>query len=248
MKAYRRAYEHKVEVEEDEDACRTRTHPRATYHPLHPSAFPYVLLNVRVMIFFHRVSPREEDPPIHRISVYNYDTGESCPKGSLSPPPPLPSPLIIAVPFRGNVSRSRSFHRATTISRRSEAKRRSTPASEIDESTIDESKSKLTGERVVGRTGFSPAVPSRKGLRHPGYTGVPPGCPRGCNEDKSLAYLINSQRSTARSVPFHILSRRPSTSSSFSPLPVRAPSVFQLRGSNRERVFAPDPTRNVLCY
>lgn len=63
-------------------------------------------------------------------------------------------------------------------------------------------------ERVPRRTGFSPAVPSRKGLRHPGCTGVPPGCPRGCNEDKSPAYLINSQRSPAQPGPFH-LSRGP---------------------------------------
>lgn len=93
-------------------------------------------------------------------------------------------------------------------------------------------------ERVPRRTGFSPAVPSRKGLRHPGCTGVPPGCPRGCNEDKSPAYLINSQRSPAQPGPFH-LSRGPHVSS---------PSLsFELGSWIESRAsFCPGPTRNAL--
>jgi len=47
--------------------------------------------------------------------------------------------------------------------------------------------------------GFSAAGAGSRGLRHPSYTRVPPGCPRGCNEDKSLAYLINSRRSRVQS-------------------------------------------------
>lgn len=53
-----------------------------------------------------------------------------------------------------------------------------------------------------------------RGLRHPGYAGVPPGCPRGCNEDKSLVYLINSRRSLVQ--PGSTVLSWP-TSSCFSP-------------------------------
>lgn len=104
--------------------------------------------------------------------------------------PPLR--LIIPVPFRGNVSFVPPF-RYDYFSPRRDVAPPPPPRSKVGSG-----ESKRTTNRV-GRTGFSPAVPSRKGLRHPGYTDVPPGCPRGCNEDKSLAYLINSQRSTARS-------------------------------------------------
>lgn len=102
-------------------------------------------------------------------------------------------------------------------------------------------------EQVPRRTGFSPAVPSRKGLRHPGYTGVPPGCPRGCNEDKSLAYLINSQRSPAQPAPFH-LSRGPRRHV-LSSLPFLRASVFELGSWIESRAsFCPGQptTSNVL--
>lgn len=102
-------------------------------------------------------------------------------------------------------------------------------------------------EQVPRRTGFSPAVPSRKGLRHPGYTGVPPGCPRGCNEDKSLAYLINSQRSPAQPAPFHF-SRGPRRHV-LSSLPFLRASVFELGSWIESRAsFCPGQptTSNVL--
>lgn len=102
-------------------------------------------------------------------------------------------------------------------------------------------------EQVPRRTGFSPAVPSRKGLRHPAYTGVPPGCPRGCNEDKSLAYLINSQRSPAQPAPFH-LSRGPRRHV-LSSLPFLRASVFELGSWIESRAsFCPGQptTSNVL--
>lgn len=77
------------------------------------------------------------------------------------------------------------------------------------------------------------AMPVHEGHRHPGYTRVPPGCPRGCNEDKSLAYLINSRRSPVQRVP------SPSLLLLLLFLSL-ASFVLRHRESNRERVFAGD--------
>lgn len=91
---------------------------------------------------------------------------------------------------------------------------------------------KLQSERVWWTQtvdGFFTRGAESRGLRHPGYTGVPPGCPRGCNEDKSLAYLINSRRSLVQRGAFELSWPTSAPPSSFpSPL---APSLSSLPSS-----------------
>lgn len=90
---------------------------------------------------------------------------------------------------------------------------------------------KLQSERVrwtQSVDGFFTRGAESRGLRHPGYTGVPPGCPRGCNEDKSLAYLINSRRSLVQRDAFELSWPTSAPPSSPSPL---APSLSSLPSS-----------------
>ena len=82
------------------------------------------------------------------------------------------------------------------------------------------------------RSRFSPTDAScSRGFRHPSYTRVPLGYPRGCNEDKSLAYLINSRRSP---VQYWILSTSSSHPSS-SGIVDRIESEFLLATSGQGR-------------
>lgn len=183
------------------------------------------------MIFFHpsRVSPREEDPST--ISVYIITIRANRPRVRKETDHHHHRlRLIIGVP-RAIVRADRGTEHFPRIRRRIQP-----PAPSPRPPPPPRSVSRNNGSKrneSPRRTGFSPAVPSRKGLRHPAYTGVPPGCPRGCNEDKSPAYLINSQRSPA---PLHVAPLSPSL---LVPLSFARPSSNSDRGSNRERVFAP---------
>lgn len=193
-----------------------------------------MLLNVRV-IFFHpsRVSPREEDPST--ISVYIITIRANRPRVRKETDHHHHRlRLIIGVP-RAIVRADRGTEHFPRIRRRIQ------PPAPSPRPPPPRSVSRNNGSKrneSPRRTGFSPAVPSRKGLRHPAYTGVPPGCPRGCNEDKSPAYLINSQRSPA---PLHVaLSPR-------SPF-LRA-SVFELGSWIESRAsFCPGPANRPVTH
>lgn len=191
------------------------------------------------MIFFHpsRVSPREEDPST--ISVYIITIRANRPRVRKETDHHHHRlRLIIGVP-RAIVRADRGTEHFPRIRRRIQ------PPAPSPRPPPPRSVSRNNGSKrneSPRRTGFSPAVPSRKGLRHPAYTGVPPGCPRGCNEDKSPAYLINSQRSPA---PLHVALSPPLSSFPF-------PSRVRLRTRIVDRIeseFLPrpsQPTRNAL--
>lgn len=194
------------------------------------------------MIFFHpsRVSPREEDPST--ISVYIITIRANRPRVRKETDHHHHRlRLIIGVP-RAIVRADRGTEHFPRIRRRIvEPTTRSIPSPPPPPRSGSRNNGSKRNESPR-RTGFSPAVPSRKGLRHPAYTGVPPGCPRGCNEDKSPAYLINSQRSPA---PLHVALSPPLSSFPF-------PSRVRLRTRIVDRIeseFLPrpsQPTRNAL--